>query len=83
MMNGGDIAEQKYSCPYCKEKYTEDELWEHCPRYHGNENVKKLCPICVHQYELDVKRGKSKSNPSDPRVKVFHSSPKKSNKTQC
>jgi 8-oxo-dGTP pyrophosphatase MutT (NUDIX family) len=40
-----------FTCPYpnCRTSgLTEDELVEHCPRYHYNENVKMICPICTH-----------------------------------
>ncbi len=39
---------ETFACPYCNQNgFTEDELWSHCPRYHGDENVTKVCPICA------------------------------------
>ncbi len=51
------MSTQRYQCPYnpyCRpneheQGFTEDELWEHCPRDHGRENRLMICPICVHK----------------------------------
>lgn len=53
------IKQTKYACPYCQELLTEDELWAHCPRYHGDENKLQVCPICAAQGDKSLKGDKT------------------------
>jgi hypothetical protein len=52
MFTSSPHKEPRFMCPYdpnCNQQgFTEDELWLHCPKVHGRENRKMVCPICVH-----------------------------------
>ena len=53
------VTEPTFTCPYpkCKQSgLTEDQLVEHCPRFHYNENVKMICPICTHYKTGDYEK---------------------------
>jgi len=50
-----DNQQPRFECPYCQQLLTEDELWLHCPRYHGDENKKMICPICTYHQKINGK----------------------------
>lgn len=46
-------------CPYCfLDGFTEDELVQHWSLWHGNENEKLICPICILQKRPDSREKK-------------------------
>lgn len=51
---------RRVNCPYCYiQNFTVDELVQHVPEWHGDENVQLVCPVCVLEKRSDcfLKKG--------------------------